>query len=115
MRHDDLLREIRDAIRANTAATNALLEQRLLDAHPFYVYDAKTVHPALTPTRVEPGAALFSRTGQVEVNTSTDPGGNRPVEMSIEARDALLKQRDEKFLGVTGEEARQMKFPFMDE
>ena len=85
MRHDDLLREIRDAIRANTAATNALLEQRLLDAHPFYVYDAKTVHPALTPTR--PGSAVRTE----------NPTGQ------------------EKFLGVTGEEARQMKFPFMDE
>lgn len=85
MRHDDLLREIRDAIRANTAATNALLEQRLLDSHPFYVYDAKPNTPIQVMMRPEPGSTAENPTGQ------------------------------EKFLGVTGEEARQMKFPFMDE
>lgn len=85
MRQEDLLREVRDAIRANTEAVKELALRVSLQNYPMYHLNYDGEFNSLSSPSVPEMLEDENRTGQ-----------------------------DEKFMGVTGEEARQMQFPFPD-
>lgn len=83
MRHDDLLREIRDSIRANTAIVNQLHDYLLLMNSPMI-----TIDPTYTPPTtgvLPPGTTLFADqpNGPGFVPPMTDDQGFPQVQTQI--------------------------------
>jgi hypothetical protein len=101
MRQEDLLREIRDAIRANTAVTQELRALLTQVSNPVYFVDLDD--PATVPRPLEPGEAIRveDRTGQMELF----PEHKKPPQAAIYGRKPGSSKITREMLGFPDNQA----------